>query len=168
MPGGWLRDSRRVRPTTRSPEMQIDHICIAVRSIDAAVAKLCPMFGYTQRTGKVTNTRQKVNVVFMRRKGSLDLKLIEPSGEDSTLWQFLRKGEGLHHVCFLADDTTRGLQELQEHGLRVLSPPAPGEAFDDGLIAFGYAGFGLNVEVIDTNVRRDELKESPIPSREND
>lgn len=139
--------------------MRIDHICIAVRSIEAAVAKLGPMFGYTQRTGKVTNTRQKVNVVFMKRKGSLELKLIEPSGEDSPLWQFLRKGEGLHHVCFLVDDTSKGLQEFQDHGLRALSLPAPGEAFDDGLIAFGYAGFGLNVEVVDTTARRDELKE---------
>ena len=39
--------------------MRIDHVCIAVRSIDAAVAKLCPLLGYEPRTRKVTNSRQK-------------------------------------------------------------------------------------------------------------
>ena len=42
----------------------------------------------------------------------------------------------------------------------VIAAPAPGEAFDDHLIAFCYAGHGLNVELIDTDARRAEL-ESP-------
>ena len=138
--------------------MHIDHICIAVRSIEAAVTRLGPLLGYEPRTRKVTNTRQKVNVLFMSRAGSLDLKLIEPSCEDSPLWASLRKGEGLHHICFRTDDTTAALAELQSKGLRVLAPAAPGEAFDDGLIAFGFAGCGLNVELIDTDRRRDELQ----------
>jgi methylmalonyl-CoA/ethylmalonyl-CoA epimerase len=138
--------------------MQLDHVCIAVRSIKAAVAKLGPLLGYRARTEPVTNTRQKVNVAFLSKPGSIDLKLIEPSCEDSPLWATLRKGEGLHHVCFKADDTVRQIEELAGRGLRVLSAPAPGEAFDDHLIAFGYAGFGLNVEIIDTDARRGELK----------
>lgn len=140
--------------------MQLDHVCIAVRSIEAAVARLGPLLGYQARTEPVTNTRQKVNVLFLSRPGSIDLKLIEPSCEDSPLWATLRKGEGLHHVCFKADDTVRQVEELAGRGLRVLSAPAPGEAFDDHLIAFGYAGCGLNVEVIDTDARRGEFKSS--------
>lgn len=137
--------------------MKLDHVCIAVRSIDAAVARLAPLLGYVQRTGRVTNTRQKVNVVFLSKQGSIDLKLIEPSGEDSPLWVSLRKGEGLHHLCFRANDTEAALAQLSERGLRVLSPPAPGEAFNDHPIAFGYAGCGLNIELIDTDERRAAL-----------
>ena len=62
--------------------MHLDHICIAVRSIEAAVTRLGPLLGYEPRTRKVTNTRQKVNVLFLWRVGSLDLKLIEPCCED--------------------------------------------------------------------------------------
>lgn len=144
--------------------MHIDHVCIAVRSIDKAAPKLCELFGYQPKTLKVTNTRQQVNVLFLSRPGSLDLKLIEPSGEESPLWASLRKGEGLHHLCFKVGDTTEGLAKLEGRGLRVLSQPAPGEAFDEGLIAFGYAGFGLNVELIDTDQRRDLL----TPANEDD
>jgi len=141
--------------------MHLDHVCIAVRSIDKAAARLCELFGYEVRTDKVTNTRQKVNVSFLRRTGSLDLKLIEPFGEDSPLWAFLRKGEGLHHLCFRVEDTAGGVREFESKGVRVLSPPAPGEAFDDALIAFCYAGFGLNVELIDTDYRRSEVPKDP-------
>lgn len=137
--------------------MQLDHVCIAVRSIDAAIARLQPILGYAPRTERVTNTRQKVNVVFLSKPGSIDIKLIEPAGDDSPLWASLRKGEGLHHLCFRTDDTTRQLELLSERGLRVLAPPAPGEAFGDHMIAFGYAGCGLNIELIDTDERRGVL-----------
>ena len=137
--------------------MQLDHVCIAVRSIEKAIPKLTKLLGYETRTCKVTNTRQQVNVVFLHRTGSLDLKLIEPSGEESPLWQFLRRGEGLHHLCFKVGDVRANLAELEKHGLRILASPAPGEAFDDELIAFGYAGSGLNVELIDTDKRRNVI-----------
>lgn len=138
--------------------MHLDHVAVAVRSVDRATARLAPLLGYTPTTAPVTNSTQMVNVVFMSRPGSTDLKLIEPSSDESPLWGWLRRhGEGLHHLCFRADDTTRQLQELSERGLRVLVEPTPGEAFEDHLIAFGYAGFGLNIEVIDTEERRSRL-----------
>ena len=34
---------------------------------------------------------------------------------------------------------------------KILTPPQPGEAFDNELIAFAYAGQGLNVELIETD-----------------
>lgn len=148
--------------------MQLDHFCIAVRCIDTAIAKLGPLLGYQQRTGLVTNSRQKVNVVFLSKPGSIDLKLIEPASEDSPLWASLRKGEGIHHVCFKTDDTGATLEELASRGLRVLSRPAPGEAFNDHLIAFGYAGCGLNIELIDTEERRAVLGLQPAASAPSD
>lgn len=137
--------------------MQIDHVCVAVRSIDKAAPKLCQLLGFTVKTGKVTNTRQQVNVQFLKRPGSIDIKLIEPSGEESPLWQFLKRGEGLHHLCFRTEDVRGQLAALEGLGLRVLAPPAPGEAFDGELIAFGYAGAGLNIELIDTDKRRNVM-----------
>jgi methylmalonyl-CoA/ethylmalonyl-CoA epimerase len=137
--------------------VRIDHICVAVRSIEKAAPKLCGLLGFSVKTTKVTNTRQQVNVLFLHRPGSIDIKLIEPSGEESPLWQFLKRGEGLHHLCFKADDVRTQLAALEKLGLRVLAQPAPGEAFDDELIAFGYAGAGLNIELIDTDRRRNLL-----------
>lgn len=137
--------------------MTLDHIAVAVRDVEAAADRICELTGYSRHTERVTNTRQQVNVLFLRKSGSLDIKLIEPSGPDSPLWAFLRKGGGLHHLCFKAADVNAACGELAAAGARVLTPPEPGEAFDDGLIAFLYFGFGLNVEVIDTDRRRGRV-----------
>lgn len=137
--------------------MTIDHLAIAVRNVDEAAGRLCALFGYSRHTEKVTNTRQDVNVLFLKKSGSLMLKLIEPASAASPLWDFVRKGGGLHHVCFKASDVEEACTGLVANGARLLAPPQPGEAFDDELIAFLYVGSGLNVEVIDTDRRRAVL-----------
>jgi methylmalonyl-CoA/ethylmalonyl-CoA epimerase len=137
--------------------MHIDHIAIAVRSIDAAADELTKLLGYHRATEKVTNTRQRVNVVFLRKEASLDIKLIEPSDSDSPLWPSIRKGGGLHHICLRVPDTVKACADWAQAQVRVLDQPAPGEAFENHLIAFCYVGFGLNVELIDTDQRRGEL-----------
>jgi methylmalonyl-CoA/ethylmalonyl-CoA epimerase len=139
--------------------MNIDHICIAVRSIDRAIPRFLDIFGYRQKTEKITNTRQKVNVVFLEKQESLDIKLIEPSGTDSPLIESLKKGEGVHHICFkTAKSVPEEVDILKQKGLRVLADADMGEAFDNELIAFLYAGFGLNIEVIDSDKRRGVIK----------
>jgi methylmalonyl-CoA/ethylmalonyl-CoA epimerase len=135
-------------------QLQLDHIAIAVRSVEAAADRLCALLGYQRRTRAVTNTRHRVNVLFLEKPGSIDLKLIEPSDLESPLVDFVRKGGGLHHVAFKAPDVAAAVTALASQGVRVLSPPTPGEAFDDHPIAFCYLGFGLNAEIIDTDVRR--------------
>ncbi len=92
-------------------------------------------------------------MLFLKKVDSLALKLIEPASDASPLWDFVRKGGGLHHIGFKAADVDAACAELTAKGARLLAPPQPGEAFDDQLIAFLYAA-GLTVEVIDTDRRR--------------
>ena len=51
----------------------IDHIGIAVRSIVSSIAHWEHVFGYKQSTKVTTNSRQKVNVVFLEQEGSIDI-----------------------------------------------------------------------------------------------
>ena len=140
-----------------SPEYQLDHVCLAVRKIAPARAMLEKMLGYTARTEVVTNTRQQVNVQFMRKPGSIDIKLIEPSSLSSPLVEFIKeRGGGLHHLAFKTQNVAEGVQDLESKGARVLTAPQPGEAFDEADIAFAFLGAGLNVEIIDTDKRRLE------------
>jgi methylmalonyl-CoA/ethylmalonyl-CoA epimerase len=137
------------------PDYQLDHVCLAVRKIAPARAMLEKTLGYSARTEVVTNTRQQVNVQFMRKAGSIDIKLIEPSSMTSPLVDFIKeRGGGLHHLAFKTGNVAEGVQDLQAHGARILTPPQPGEAFDEADIAFAFLGAGLNVELIDTDLRR--------------
>ena len=139
--------------------MDLDHICIAVRRIDPARKKICSMLGYSPRTAKVINTRQEVTVQFLQKAGSIDLKLIEPLNATSPLVDFVKKGGGLHHLCFRAENGETAIQELCDKGARVITEQQPGEAFDNNRIAFLFLGFGMNVEIIDTDQRACELPE---------
>ena len=140
--------------------MNLDHIAIGVPNLEAAADRLCALLGYSRRTEPVTNSRQQVHVLFLRKAGSPDIKLIEPAGDASPLWPFVRKGGGLHHLCFKAAEVREACDDLVARGARVLAAPQPGEAFDDELIAFLYLGLGLNLEVIDTDRRRGQIVEA--------
>jgi methylmalonyl-CoA/ethylmalonyl-CoA epimerase len=128
---------------------------LAVKSIKSTSRRICEVLDYKEKTSPVKNSKQDVNVLFLSRQGSLDIKLIEPASKESPLINFLRtKGEGLHHICFKSDDVNESVSLLKEKGARITSEPIAGEAFNDELIAFAYIAGGLNIEIIDTDERR--------------
>ena len=137
--------------------MHIDHIGIVVQSLNDAIEHWKKVFGYRQYTEKVLNTRQKVYVVFMVKEGSLPIKLLEPLDKTSPVYRFARRGGGLHHICFKCDNLQNEVERMQALGLRILTPPEPGEAFGNKEIAFVYAGYGLNVELIDTDEKANMI-----------
>ncbi|MCP4650158.1 MAG: glyoxalase [PVC group bacterium] len=138
--------------------MNIDHIGIAVRSLDSGIEHWKKVFGYEQMTEIVTNTRQKVNVVFLEKEGSLPVKLIEPTDSTSPVYIFAQRGGGLHHLCFKCPDLDKEIDRVKDLGLRVLAAPQPGEAFDNENIAFIFAKQGMNIELIDTDKRAKRIK----------
>jgi len=137
--------------------MIIDHIGIVVKSIDKGIEHWEQVFEYRKMTDIVVNSRQKVKVVFLCKKDSLTVKLIEPVDESSPVYKFALKGGGLHHICFKCKDMNKDLERLKEMGLRVLTEPQPGEAFENENIAFIYAKHGLNIELIDTDLKAGKL-----------
>lgn len=79
--------------------MIIDHIGIVVKSIEKGIEHWENVFGYTQKTEIVVNTRQKVRVVFLEKEDSTLIKLIEPTDETSPSYNAMKSGGGLHHIC---------------------------------------------------------------------
>lgn len=133
--------------------MVIDHIGIAVKSLEASIEHWKNVFEYKQMTEIIINTRQKVRVVFLTKSNSLTVKLIEPTDMSSPIHSFVLKGGGLHHLCFKCTNIEVDIERLKEMGLRVLAGPQPGEAFENEMIAFLYVKQGLNIELIDTEKR---------------
>src|SRR5208282_189967 len=109
--------------------MVVDHIGIVVRSLEEGVRQWKNLFGYEPSSEAVLNTRQKVRVVFLSKRGSVTVKLIEPSEPASPISAFARKGGGLHHLCFRCPDLAVEVARLQANGAMLMVPPEPGEAF---------------------------------------
>jgi len=133
--------------------MIIDHLGIVVNSIEASIEHWARVFGYKQLTEIVTNTRQKVKVVFLTKENSILIKLIEPTDETSPAYRAARKGGGLHHLSFRCKDIEEEMKRLKSLGLRVITNPQPGEAFENNKIAFLLGNQGLNIELIDTDIK---------------
>jgi methylmalonyl-CoA/ethylmalonyl-CoA epimerase len=137
--------------------MVIDHICFAVKNLSEGVAYWEDVFGYRQMTRIVTNSLQKVKVIFLTKDDSITIKLIEPAEGNQSLINFVNKGGGFHHVCFKCLDINKKLNELKKKGLLTLVAPQPGEAFNNNNIAFLLARYGLNIELIDTDEKAEKL-----------
>jgi len=102
----------------------LDHIGIAVRSLDAA--KIYESLGLTIEHVETVET-QKVRTAFLS-VGDSTLELLEPTGPDSTIAKFIEKrGEGIHHICLRVDDIESHLTKLKSEGYRLINEaPVPG------------------------------------------
>src|SRR5258708_37557674 len=102
----------------------LDHIGIAVRSLDAA--KIYQDLGLAMDHVEAFGT-QKVRTAFLS-VGDAKLELLEPTGPDSAIAKFIEKrGEGIHHICLRVDDLESHLAALQAKGYRLINEhPVPG------------------------------------------
>jgi methylmalonyl-CoA/ethylmalonyl-CoA epimerase len=96
----------------------LDHIGIAVKSLDAA--RIYEALGLTIEHVEVVET-QKVKTAFLS-VGDSNLELLEPTDESSTIAKFIEKrGEGIHHICLRVDDLDAHLARLKEQGFRLIN-----------------------------------------------
>ncbi len=108
------------------PVKTVNHIGIAVRSIDAQKAFYEGTLG-AEYEGVEVVPDQKVRVGFFRIK-DVRFELLEPTDPSSTIAAFLEKrGEGLHHVAFSVEGIEDRIAELKRAGLRMIDDaPRPG------------------------------------------
>jgi len=103
---------------------QLDHIGIAVRSLDAV--RIYEDLGLTVEHVETVDT-QKVRTAFLS-VGDSNLELLEPTDPSSPIAAFLdKRGGGVHHLCFRVDDIEHHLDILKAKGYRLINEaPVPG------------------------------------------
>ncbi|WP_027371261.1 methylmalonyl-CoA epimerase [Desulfovermiculus halophilus] len=105
---------------------KIDHLGIAVKSLDEAIAYYEKALGLSCEKVEEVET-QKVRTAFFQ-VGDTHIELLEPTSEESPIAKFLAKnGEGIHHVAFATDDIDSQLQNAQDAGIKLINQePVPG------------------------------------------
>jgi methylmalonyl-CoA/ethylmalonyl-CoA epimerase len=97
--------------------LRIDHLGIAVPSLDAAVAAYEALgFEVSERHDVPT---EKVRTAFLP-VGESHVELLEPADPSSVIARFLEKRSGLHHVCVLVEDLDSALAEMKARGVPLL------------------------------------------------
>jgi methylmalonyl-CoA/ethylmalonyl-CoA epimerase len=112
----------------------IDHLGIAVRSLDEAVPLYERALGL-RCLGREEVAAQKVRTAFFDA-GGVHIELLEPTAPESPIAKFLTdRGEGIHHVAFRTDDITAQLAQAAGAGVRLIHEK-PFEGAAGKLVAF--------------------------------
>jgi methylmalonyl-CoA/ethylmalonyl-CoA epimerase len=130
----------------------LDHIGIAVRSIDAA--RIYEDLGLTIDHVE-TVASQGVKTAFLP-VGDSRLELLEPTGSDSPVAKYIEKrGEGIHHLCFRVADIEAELARLKAKGYRLVNEtPVPGAHGCRVAFLHPSAGNGVLIELSQPEVER--------------
>jgi len=129
----------------------LDHVGIAVRDLDAALAFYRDGLGLEiDAPEDVISQRVRARFVPV---GSASLELLEATAADSPIARYIEKhGPGLHHITLRVDDITAALTLLKSRGARLIDEqPRPGA--EGALIAFIHpsSAHGVLVELKQTS-----------------
>jgi methylmalonyl-CoA/ethylmalonyl-CoA epimerase len=124
----------------------LDHIGIAVVSIDDALPVYRDLGLEVAHREEVP--AQKVRTAFLPC-GDTRLELLEPTADDSPIAKFLlRRGGGLHHLCFEVTDLEKVVEDLAAKGYRLLNRiPSPGADGKRVVFLHPDAGKGVLIEL---------------------
>jgi len=97
----------------------IDHLGIAVRSLDEAVPLYESALGL-RCLGREEVASQRVKTAFFD-VGGVHLELLEATSPDSPIAKFIAdRGEGIHHIAFRTDDIDGQLKQASAAGIRLI------------------------------------------------
>jgi methylmalonyl-CoA/ethylmalonyl-CoA epimerase len=128
---------------------EIDHVAIAVRDLDAAIAWYEDAFGATVEHREVVESDGVAEALL--RVADSYIQLLTPTREDSPVAKYLEtKGEGLHHVGYRVSNCAVALEAVKAAGGRVIdNAPRPGSR--GTLVAFVHpkTSFGTLIELVE-------------------
>lgn len=104
----------------------VEHIGIAVKSLDAAIPLYEMLLG-VPCYGIEEVEDQGVRTAFFR-VGETKIELLEPTSSDGPVARFIEKrGEGIHHIAFAVADLAGTLSGLAAYGVQMVdNEPRPG------------------------------------------
>ena len=128
---------------------EIDHVAIAVRDLEAAVAYYQEAFGATVDHREVVES-DGVEEALLKVAESY-IQLLTPTRDDSPVAKYLeKKGEGLHHVGYRVDDCAAALARVKAEGHRVIDEvPRPGSRGTTVAFIHPKGSFGTLIELVE-------------------
>ena len=127
--------------------LKIDHIGIAVKSIDATGQLYNGLLGL-QHAGNETVAEQKVTTAFFP-VGDTEVELLESTAPDGPIAKYLeKKGEGVQHIAFRVENIEEALAELRSKGVQLIDEK-PRRGAGGAKIAFLHpkSTFGVLIEL---------------------
>ncbi|OGT83448.1 MAG: methylmalonyl-CoA epimerase [Gammaproteobacteria bacterium RIFCSPLOWO2_02_FULL_61_13] len=104
---------------------KIDHICIAVRDLDAARKIWEPLLGKQQPDDAYVDEPEKIRVA-RYWVGEVGFELMESTAPDGDVAKFIdKRGEGVMIISLNVDNTRESMAELSGQGYPFIGGPRP-------------------------------------------
>lgn len=105
--------------------MKIDHIGIAVKSIDESLKFYKDNLGLKLQGTEQLDERG-LKVAFLKT-GESDIELLESISEDSNIQKFIeKKGEGIHHIALEVDNVEDKKVSMEKEGTKFIGEASIG------------------------------------------
>jgi methylmalonyl-CoA epimerase len=127
---------------------EIDHIAIAVRDLEAAIAYYRDTYGAEVEHREVVE-KDGVEEALLPVADSY-VQLLTPVRDDSPVAKYLEtRGEGIHHVGYRVDDVAAALERVKKAGHRVIDEvPRPGSRGTTVAFVHPKEAFGTLIELV--------------------
>lgn len=134
-------------------EVRLHHVGFAIHSIEKEITAFGGSILASWDRKIFHDPLQKVRVTFLQTPSPTDalIELVEPAAEDSPVGQFLRRGGGLHHLCYEVPDLDAHLEKMQAGGGVIVKSPLPAVAFESRRIAWVVTRQKLLLEFLEKN-----------------
>lgn len=136
---------------TWTPQGSFHHVGFVVSSIQQTIDGFVKSLDAQWDGVIVHDPAQKVRVTFLASANPADplFELIEPASEDSPVVASVKKGGGLHHVCYVVDSMEKQLARSQAERALIVRRPVPAAAFGGRRIAWVYTRNKLLIEYLE-------------------
>jgi methylmalonyl-CoA/ethylmalonyl-CoA epimerase len=78
------------------------------------------------------------------------IELVEPAGPESPVSRILKRGGGLHHLCYEVENLESHLEFCRSVGMTIMRKPVPAVAFGGRRIAWVLAKRRLLIEYLES------------------
>jgi methylmalonyl-CoA/ethylmalonyl-CoA epimerase len=127
----------------------VDHVAIVVKKIEEKLPLYLDLLGFRLKNIEDVPHMDVRVAMLESQDGTTHIELVEPTSPGTGISRFLeKKGEVIHHLCFLVKDLQDELDRLKSKGVRLIDQsPRKGEG--GSLVAFIHpeACHGLLVEL---------------------
>jgi methylmalonyl-CoA/ethylmalonyl-CoA epimerase len=136
------------------PQFQLDHVAVALNSIECAVPLYRDALGGEYLMGG--DQAETWKWVQFRWPGGGKVELLEPKG-DGFLSRFLdSRGEGLHHVTFKTDDIRAAIAQVESQGYELVDVDLEGPNWKEAFLRPSKA-HGTLIQVAQSAVSEDAV-----------
>ena len=118
---------------------ELYHIGVAVQDAEKTAKLYEKTLGLTiAHDETVMDQGVRAIMLLPQNSNSTAIELLEPVVDESSISKFLEKrGEGMHHVCYLVEDIKYGIESLIKNNIEMIDLE-PREGLNNTLVAFAH------------------------------